>query len=243
VISFTLLFPRDRRALWQGTHFLVLQKLSNAHVSVVSHTMIYAFYRVSTGEWQMRSVPCSREPFLPPQKSEITILWGKIILFITWNSNALLFSQLKSSVLSSFQVRTIGDRWMVGLGHPVGFFQPCWFYDSMSLSALANCNDQSAHFCLETSYSFILSLSLFFSSILGRDRNWKAEIGSSGLSLLNCLISPSKNAQGKMDGKLQARYKVLRVLQKWCSHLKGRLGIICFFIWHPPKNVCISQLA
>ncbi len=24
-------------------------------------------------------------------------------------------------------VRTIGDGWMVGLGDPVGLFQPCWF--------------------------------------------------------------------------------------------------------------------
>jgi len=207
VISFTLLFPRDRRALWQGTHFLVLQKLSNAHVSVVSHTMIYAFYRVSTGEWQMRSVPCSREPFLPPQKSEITILWGKIILFITWNSNALLFSQLKSSVLSSFQVRTIGDRWRVGLGHPVGFFQPWWFYDYMSLSALANWNDQSAHFCLETSYSFILSLSLSFfflylrtwQKLKGRNRKFRPI--TSKLFNLSFQKCPGKNgweAAGKI---------------------------------------------
>ena len=28
-------------------------------------------------------------------------------------------------------VRTIGDGWMVGLDHPVGLFQPWWFYDSM----------------------------------------------------------------------------------------------------------------
>ena len=26
--------------------------------------------------------------------------------------------------------RTIGDGWMVGLGDPVGLFQPWWFYDS-----------------------------------------------------------------------------------------------------------------
>ena len=30
-------------------------------------------------------------------------------------------------------VRTIGDGWMVGLGDPVGLFQPWWFYDSMTL--------------------------------------------------------------------------------------------------------------
>jgi len=28
-------------------------------------------------------------------------------------------------------VRTIGDGWMVGLGDPVGLFQPQRFYDSM----------------------------------------------------------------------------------------------------------------
>ena len=28
-------------------------------------------------------------------------------------------------------VRTIGDGWMVGLGDPMGLFQPWWFYDSM----------------------------------------------------------------------------------------------------------------
>ena len=28
-------------------------------------------------------------------------------------------------------MRTTGDGWMVGLGDPVGPFQPWWFYDSM----------------------------------------------------------------------------------------------------------------
>ena len=30
-------------------------------------------------------------------------------------------------------MRTIGDGWMVGLGDPVGLFQPWWFYDSVIL--------------------------------------------------------------------------------------------------------------
>jgi len=30
-------------------------------------------------------------------------------------------------------MRTIGDGWIVGLGDPVGLFQPLWFYDSMIL--------------------------------------------------------------------------------------------------------------
>jgi len=30
--------------------------------------------------------------------------------------------------------RSIGDGWMVGLGDPVGLFQPLWFYDSMILA-------------------------------------------------------------------------------------------------------------
>ena len=30
-------------------------------------------------------------------------------------------------------VRSIGDGWMVGLGDPVGLFQPWRFYDSMKL--------------------------------------------------------------------------------------------------------------
>lgn len=203
MISLALLFPDDRRAPWQGTCFLVLQRLFNAHMPVVSHTVIYAFYRINIEEWQMRSVPYYKELFLTAQTSEI-ILWGKIRLFITWNRNALLFSSLKSFVLSS---------------------------------ALANWNIQSARFCLKISCSFILSLfcggffllvCLFFPCL----RTWqklKGKIGSSDLSLLNCSISPSKNAQRKMDGKLQAGYKVLRVLQKWCSHLKGRLGEVSSF--------------
>lgn len=75
-------------------------------------------------------------------------------------------------------------------------------------------------FSIKISGSFSFS-PFFFPSILGHDKNRKAEMGSSGLPIQNCSISTSKNAQGKKDGNSLAGYEVPRVLQKWCSHLKS----------------------
>jgi len=43
-------------------------------------------------------------------------------------------------------MRTIGDGWMVGLGDPVGLFQPWWFSDSMNTCRINN------HLFLELSH-------------------------------------------------------------------------------------------